>query len=120
LTIGVHASLSAGNLRATLVDHRQRFPEVEMQLVDGSSDHLISDAASSAIDVAFVAENQGCSCLDGAPWSRESWERWEASGAVMSSACLRGTDRSAGRDEKIRLVLSPNQFYALIFGANSP
>jgi DNA-binding transcriptional LysR family regulator len=57
LTIGVHASLSAGNLRATLVDHRQRFPEVEMQLVDGSSDHLISDAASSAIDVAFVAEN---------------------------------------------------------------
>jgi len=57
LTIGVHSSLSAGNLRATLVDHRLRFPEVEMQLVDGSSGHLISDVASSAIDVAFVAEN---------------------------------------------------------------
>jgi DNA-binding transcriptional LysR family regulator len=57
LTIGVHASLSAGNLRATLVDHRHRFPDVETQLVDGSSDHLISDVASSAIDVAFVAEN---------------------------------------------------------------
>jgi hypothetical protein len=41
-------------------------------------------------------------------------------GCGQSSACLRGTDRSAGRDEKIRLVLSPNQFYALIFGANSP
>lgn len=57
LTIGVHASLSAGNLRATLVDHRHRFPDVETHLVDGSSDHLISDVASSAIDVAFVAEN---------------------------------------------------------------
>jgi DNA-binding transcriptional LysR family regulator len=58
LTIGVHASLSAGNLRATLLDHRHRFPDVERHLVDGSSDHLISDVASSAIDVAFVAENK--------------------------------------------------------------
>lgn len=57
LTVGVHASLSAGNLRATLVDYRHRFPEVETHLVDGSSDHLISDVASAAIDVAFVATN---------------------------------------------------------------
>ena len=57
LTIGVHASLSAGNLRATLVDHRRRFPDVETHLIDGSSDHLLSDLANSAIDVAFVAEN---------------------------------------------------------------
>lgn len=56
LTIGVHASISAGNLRATLLDHRHRFPDVEMHLVDGSRDHLISDLANSAIDVAFVAE----------------------------------------------------------------
>lgn len=57
LTIGIHASLSAGNLRATLVDHRHRFPDVETHLVDGSSEHLISDVANSTIDVAFVAEN---------------------------------------------------------------
>ncbi len=57
VTIGVHASLSAGNLRATLMEHRRTFPDVEIHLVDGSSDHLISDVASSAIDVAFVAEN---------------------------------------------------------------
>ncbi|WLA47969.1 LysR family transcriptional regulator [Bradyrhizobium elkanii] len=56
LTIGVHTSLSAGNLRATLLDYQQRFPDVDRQLVDGASDHLISDLASSAIDVAFVAE----------------------------------------------------------------
>jgi DNA-binding transcriptional LysR family regulator len=57
LTIGVHASLSAGNLRATLMEHHRTFPDVEIHLVDGSSEHLISDVASSAIDVAFVAEN---------------------------------------------------------------
>lgn len=56
LTIGIHTSLSAGNLRATLLDHRQRFPDVDTHLVDGSSDHLISDLASSTIDVAIVAE----------------------------------------------------------------
>jgi len=38
LTIGVHASLSAGNLRATLIEYRRRFPDVEAHLVDGSSD----------------------------------------------------------------------------------
>lgn len=55
LTIGVHASFSIGNLRATLLDHRTRFPDVDTQFVDGSRDHLISDLAGSAIDVAFVA-----------------------------------------------------------------
>ena len=56
LTIGVHASLSAGNLRATLIEHRRRFPDVETHLVDGSSDHLISDLENCAIDIAFVVE----------------------------------------------------------------
>ncbi|MCP1845906.1 DNA-binding transcriptional LysR family regulator [Bradyrhizobium sp. USDA 4524] len=56
LTIGVNVSFSTGNLRATLLDHRHRFPDVETHLVDGSRDHLISDLASSAIDIAFVAE----------------------------------------------------------------
>jgi hypothetical protein len=53
--IGVHASLSAGNLRATLIEHRRRFPEVHNHLVDGSSNDLISNLANSNIDVAFVA-----------------------------------------------------------------
>src|SRR5262245_57832846 len=56
LTIGVHASLSAGNLRATLIEYRRRFPDVEAYLVDGSSDQLICDLSSSAIDIAFVVE----------------------------------------------------------------
>jgi len=56
LTIGVHASLSAGNLRATLIEHRRRYPDVETHFVDGSSDRLIADLVSSNIDIAFVAE----------------------------------------------------------------
>ena len=56
LTIGIHTSFTAGNLRATLIEFRRRFPEVETYLVDGSSDHLISDVARSAIDVAFLVE----------------------------------------------------------------
>jgi DNA-binding transcriptional LysR family regulator len=34
LNIGVHAAISAGNLRATLIEHRARFPGVETHLVD--------------------------------------------------------------------------------------
>ena len=56
LTIGVHGSLSAGNLRATLIEHRRRFPDVETYMVDGSSDDLVADLANSVIDVAFLAE----------------------------------------------------------------
>lgn len=55
LTIGIHAALSAGNLRATLVDHRRRFPAVETRLIDGAGDKLVSDLASGVVDVAFVA-----------------------------------------------------------------
>lgn len=57
LTIGVHASFSAGNFRATLLDHWNRFPDVDVRMVDGSSNHLISELISSAVDVALVAES---------------------------------------------------------------
>jgi DNA-binding transcriptional LysR family regulator len=50
VTIGVHASLSAGNLRATLVEHHRRFPSVDTYLVDESSDHLISDLIPIGVD----------------------------------------------------------------------
>jgi DNA-binding transcriptional LysR family regulator len=59
LTIGVHTSLSAGNLRATLIEHHRRFPGVETQLVDGSSEHLISALSNSMVDLAFVVEGNG-------------------------------------------------------------
>jgi DNA-binding transcriptional LysR family regulator len=56
LVIGVQSSLSTGNLRATLIEHHRRYPHVEILLVDGSGDHLISGLAKSTIDVAFIVE----------------------------------------------------------------
>jgi len=52
--IGVHASLSAGTLPATLLDHRQCFPDVDIHLVDGVA--ALFDLQVPAIDVAAVAE----------------------------------------------------------------
>lgn len=56
LTIGVQASLSAGNLRATLIDYRHRFPEVEHFLIDGASNELTGQLTTGVVDVAFVVE----------------------------------------------------------------
>lgn len=69
LTIGVHASLSTGNLRATLAEYYRRFPEVCTSLIDGSSGDLMSDLAVSAIDLAFVAESN---CR----WNGQSLSVW--------------------------------------------
>jgi DNA-binding transcriptional LysR family regulator len=74
LAIGVHASLSAGNLRATLIEHRRRFPEVHTHLVDGSSNDLISNLANSNIDVASVVGDHATG--DHATWDGRSLSVW--------------------------------------------
>lgn len=57
LTIGVYASLSTGNMFATLADHRRCFPEVEVQIVDGGHDELICGLASKTIDIAIMTNS---------------------------------------------------------------
>jgi DNA-binding transcriptional LysR family regulator len=57
LTIGVYTSLSAGNLRATLVEHRNRYPDVEVHIVDGSRSHLLCDLAANALDVIIMTSS---------------------------------------------------------------
>ncbi len=54
LTIGVYASLSAGNLHATLVEYHHRFPEVDVYTVDGSHDQLLRALTGHAVDVAVM------------------------------------------------------------------
>jgi DNA-binding transcriptional LysR family regulator len=54
LIVGLHTSLSAGNLRATLVEYVQRFPQVEIRAVEGSRAHLFSGLQNGSIDVAIV------------------------------------------------------------------
>ena len=55
LTIGVHASLSAGPMRAGLCEFRRRFPEVDIRTVDGSHDRLLLALSANAVDIAITA-----------------------------------------------------------------
>jgi DNA-binding transcriptional LysR family regulator len=68
-TVDVHTSLSAGNSRATLIEHWHRSPAVELHMVDGSSDELISELAGYAIDIAFMTE-------ENPRWSDKSLPVW--------------------------------------------
>lgn len=47
-------ALSAGNLRATLLDYRRRFPNVTIHVVDGTSTNLISNLAAGSLDIVIL------------------------------------------------------------------
>lgn len=104
LAIGVHASLSAGNLRATLIEYRRRFPDVETHLVDGSSDHLISDLSNSAIDIAFLAEGNP-------QWDGKSLPVWSerAVVAISDGHSLSDRDTISWADLKSETLLLPQR-----------
>lgn len=54
LAIGFHTSLSTGNLRATLIDFAQRFPQIEVGITETSRTRLTTALRNGAIDVAIV------------------------------------------------------------------
>jgi DNA-binding transcriptional LysR family regulator len=54
LVIGFYTSLSAGNLRATLIDYAQRFPLIEVGIIESSRARLSTALRNGAIDVAIV------------------------------------------------------------------
>jgi DNA-binding transcriptional LysR family regulator len=54
LTIGVYASFATGNLHATLAEYRRRFPEVDLQTLDGAHSRLICALERDAVDVAVM------------------------------------------------------------------
>jgi DNA-binding transcriptional LysR family regulator len=54
LTIGFYTSLSAGNLRATLTDFKQRFPEIELGMAERSRARLVAALRNGALDIAIV------------------------------------------------------------------
>ncbi len=54
LAIGIYPSLSTGNMRATLMEHRRRFPEVEVHTIDGQQNYLLSDLAAGAVDIVLM------------------------------------------------------------------
>jgi len=55
LAVGFYTSLSAGNLRATIVDFRHRFPEVDLGMVERSRSELIAALQNGALDIAIFA-----------------------------------------------------------------
>jgi DNA-binding transcriptional LysR family regulator len=54
LVVGFYTSLSAGNLRATLVDYAQRFPQIDVGLIESSRTRLVTALRNGAIDIAIV------------------------------------------------------------------
>jgi DNA-binding transcriptional LysR family regulator len=54
LTLGFFTSLSAGNLRATLIDFRQRFPEIDLAMVENSRSRLLTALRHGGIDIAIA------------------------------------------------------------------
>jgi DNA-binding transcriptional LysR family regulator len=58
LKIGVYASLSTGNMFATLLEHHHRFPGVDVLTVDGSHDQLLKSLDSGAVDIAVMTASR--------------------------------------------------------------
>ena len=54
LAIGFYTSLSAGNLRATLIDYAQRFSQIQVRMIESSRTRLTTALRNGAIDVAIV------------------------------------------------------------------
>lgn len=50
LAIGFYAPLSAGNLRATVLDFRQRFPQMQLGMVERSGARLVAGLCNIALD----------------------------------------------------------------------
>ena len=54
LAIGFYTSLSTGNLRATLIEFSQRFPQTQVSMIECSRTRLTTALHNGAIDVAIV------------------------------------------------------------------
>src|SRR5947199_216480 len=58
LSVGFYTSLSAGNLRATLVDFRQRCPQIALGMVERSRMRLVTALRNGAIDVVIATADR--------------------------------------------------------------
>jgi DNA-binding transcriptional LysR family regulator len=54
ITIGYYTSLSAGNLRATLIEYSQRFPDISLNMIETSRARLVTALRNGVIDLAIV------------------------------------------------------------------
>ena len=54
LVIGFYTSLSAGNLRASLLDVGQRFPQIEIEMLESSRTRLETALRNGVVDIVIV------------------------------------------------------------------
>jgi DNA-binding transcriptional LysR family regulator len=54
LAIGFYTSLSAGNLRASLMDVGLRFPQIEVEMIESSRSLLVTALRNGTVDIAIV------------------------------------------------------------------
>lgn len=70
LAIGFYTSLSAGNFRASLMDFRKRFPQVEIEMIEKSRPRLVTALRNGAVDIAIVTGAASLpECLTASLWS---------------------------------------------------
>lgn len=66
LSIGFYTSLSAGNSRATLIELVQRFPLMDVDLIESSRTRLVTALRTGTLDVAVVTAGEpiaGCTAM---------------------------------------------------------
>jgi DNA-binding transcriptional LysR family regulator len=54
LVVGFCTSLTAGNLRATLLDYKTRFPEIELKTVERSRTRLLTALRNGVVDLCIM------------------------------------------------------------------
>ena len=70
LAIGFCTSLTAGNLRASILDFKQRFPQIALATVERSRTHLATALRNGVLDILIVAGQMSCSdCKQMSLWS---------------------------------------------------
>ncbi len=62
LTIGFYTSLSAGNLRASLIEYGRRFPQVDISTIEGSRSRLFDGIQNGTVDIAVVTGEPASDC----------------------------------------------------------
>ncbi len=67
LSIGFCTSLSAGNLRASLLDFRQRFPQIELATVERRRTRLATALRNGVLDVLIVTGSMSAEQQDKVP-----------------------------------------------------
>ncbi|OPY94465.1 hypothetical protein A5906_14000 [Bradyrhizobium sacchari] len=95
LAIGFYTSISAGSLLALLVEYKQQFPQVDIQMIERSKDRLTTALRNQAVDAAIVT---GEGALPGARsmplWSERIMAVLPAGHRLAESQTVSWTDLS--------------------------